>query len=114
MSETPELGDWHQHRRCSNCGGMYDARAASCYLCGEEPEKTPGAAAAQAHTTAMNAHLYGEGNAARRDHQATRNIPAGNLNGRVGPTGAAYRGARGYDALVKHIKSELRNAGVGE
>lgn len=113
MSE-PELGDWHKHIRCKACGEMIDARANVCYLCGEQPTHERGDAALRAaQAERLNAHLYGEGNAARRDHQATRNIPT-RAAGQMGPQGAAYRGARGYDSLVKHIKSQLREAGVGE
>lgn len=115
MTDTPELGDWHKRIRCKACGELIDARANTCYLCGETPTHERGDAALRAaQAAALNSHLYGEGNAAMRDHQATRNIPSGNLNGRTGPSGAAYRGARGYDSLVSKIKSDLREAGFGE
>lgn len=114
MSEVP-IGDWHQKRRCHSCGETIDARATVCYLCNEAPTlERNDAALRAAQAERLNGHLYGEGNAAMRDHAATRNIPQGNLGGRMGPTGAAYQGARGYGDLVKHIKSQLREAGVGE
>lgn len=113
MSE-PALGDWHKEVRCKGCSEMIDARAATCYLCGEDPQHEQNAALVNAaHTEKVNSHLFNEGNAARRDHAATRNIPAGGLSG-AGPSGAAYRGARGYDALVKTFKNALRQEGYGE
>ena len=111
MSEIPELGDWHQKRRCVACGETIDARAVVCYLCGETPtHEANNAAVRAAEAERLNGHLYGEGNAAMRDHAATRNIPTGNMNGKVGPAGAAYQGARGRDTLYKHIRQQLREA----
>ena len=111
MSETPPLGDWHHKRRCVSCGETIDARAATCYLCGEDPQhETARAALNAAEAERLNGHLYGEGNAAMRDHAATRNIPTGNMNGKVGPAGNAYQGARGRDSLYKHIREQLREA----
>jgi hypothetical protein len=105
--ETP-----HKQRRCNGCREWIDIRAAECYLCGAERDEPNTAAVNAAHAERMNAHLFGEGNAARRDHAATRNIPTSAKG--VGPSGNAYAGARGYGDLVKHFKSQLREAGVGE
>ena len=103
--ETP-----HKQRLCLDCREWIDARAVSCYICGSEAPERNSAAVNAAHAERMNGHLFGEGNAALRDHQATRNIPTGNLNGRVGPQGNAYQGARGRDQLYKHIRQQLREA----
>ena len=100
----------HRQRRCNSCREWIDARAVVCYLCGEEKEEQNLAATIQAHRTEVNSHLYGEGNAAMRDHQATRSIPTGNLNGRSGPSGAAYQGARGRNDLYNHIRRQLFEA----
>jgi hypothetical protein len=97
-------------RCCRNCREWYDARADSCYICGEERPEVNLAAAKAAHAQEVNSHLFGEGNAAMRDHAATRNIPTGNMNGKVGPSGDAYRGARGGDALYRHFREQLREA----
>lgn len=101
--ETP-----HKQRLCLDCREWIDARAVSCYICGAEAPERNSAAVNAAHQERMNAHLYGEGNAALRDHQATRNIPT-NANG-VGPSGNAYAGARGRGDLYKHIRQQLREA----
>lgn len=103
MSEEP-----HHQRRCNSCREWIDARASTCYLCGEEKETEIAASALASHATSMNSHLFGEGNAAMRDHQATRNIPT-SANG-VGPSGNAYAGARGRDQLYKHIRGQLKEA----
>lgn len=100
----------HKQRMCMDCREWIDARAATCYLCGAEKETELAGSALQAHTERMNAHLFGEGNAAMRDHAATRNIPSGNLNGRQGPQGNAYAGARGRNELYAHIRQQLREA----
>lgn len=107
MSEGPT--ESHQQRRCNGCREWIDARAVECYLCGVAKAESA-ASATQAHRESMNGHLFGEGNAAMRDHAATRNIPQGGMNGRVGPSGEAYKGARGRDDLYRHIRSQLREA----
>ena len=98
----------HHQRRCNDCREWIDARAATCYLCGGEKETETAASAIESHRTQMNGHLFGEGNAALRDHQATRSIPT-SASG-VGPQGAAYQGARGRDQLYRHIRQQLREA----
>ena len=103
--ETP-----HHQRRCNDCREWIDARAQTCYLCGGERDETNTAAVTAAHAERMNGHLYGEGNAAMRDHAATRNIPQGGMNGKVGPSGNAYAGARGRNELYAHIRQQLREA----
>src|SRR5690242_18369604 len=100
----------HKQRLCMDCREWIDARALTCYLCGAEKDTEVSAAAQAAERERLNGHLYGEGNAAMRDHQATRNIPQGNLNGRMGPSGAAYQGARGRNELYAHIRNQLREA----
>lgn len=91
-----------------DCREWIDARAVTCYLCGAEKETDVAGSAIESYRTQMNSHLFGEGNAAMRDHQATRNIPT-RASG-VGPQGAAYAGARGRDQLYKHIRQQLREA----
>ena len=98
----------HQQRRCNGCREWIDARAPECYLCGGEKPERNSAAVNAAHETAMNGHLYGEGNAALRDHAATRNIPTS--AGGVGPSGNAYAGARGRNDLYQHFRQQLREA----
>lgn len=100
----------HKQRMCMECREWIDARAATCYLCGGEAAERNTAAVNAAHAERVNSHLFGEGNAAMRDHAATRNIPTGGMNGRVGPSGNAYAGARGRDDLFKHIRQQLREA----
>lgn len=105
MSEGPT--ESHQQRRCNGCREWIDARAVECYLCGAVKSERA-ASAALAYEQQMNSHLHGEGNAALRDHAATRNIPT-SMSG-AGPSGNAYAGARGRSELYNHIRSQLREA----
>jgi len=100
----------HHQRRCNGCREWIDARAASCYLCGDEAPERNSAAVNAAHAERVNGHLLGEGNSALRDHAATRNIPTGGMNGKTGPSGNAYAGARGRGELYNHIRQQLREA----
>lgn len=104
------MSESHHQRMCMDCREWIDARAVTCYLCGAEKETATAASALESHRTQLNGHLFGEGNAAMRDHQATRNIPTGGMNGKVGPSGNAYAGARGRDQLYNHIRQQLREA----
>lgn len=104
------MTDSHQQRLCNGCREWIDARAQECYLCGAERAERNTAAVNAAHAERVNSHLLGEGNAAMRDHQATRSIPQGNLGGKMGPQGEAYRGARGRGDLYKHIRGQLYEA----
>lgn len=105
MTEQP-----HNQRLCMDCREWIDARAVACYLCGAEKATEVSGAVQAAERERLNGHLFGEGNAAMRDHAATRSIPTGNLNGRAGPSGAAYQGARGRNELYAHIRQQLREA----
>ena len=98
----------HHQRRCNSCREWIDARAVVCYLCGDEKSEERTSAVAAAHAERVNANLFSEGNAAMRDHAATRNIPS-RASG-VGPQGNAYRGAKGGDALYRHIRQKLKEA----
>lgn len=98
----------HKQRMCMSCREWIDARAVECYLCGEAKVDERTAAIAQAERERLNSHLFGEGNAALRDHAATRNIPS-RASG-VGPQGNAYRGAKGGEALYNHIRQQLKEA----
>ena|SRR5690348_15253827 len=98
----------HKQRLCMDCREWIDARAVTCYLCGAEKETEVAASVLAAERERLNGHLYGEGNAAMRDHAATRNIPT-RASG-VGPQGNAYAGARGRQDLYNHIRQQLREA----
>lgn len=94
-------------RKCNECGEWYDARAKSCYICGEEDRQLNIAAIKAAEASRMNgalaaqmSSLQGEARA-EQDLHAARQDPSGEAFGRVRPR------VPGYGDLVQGMKDSM-------
>lgn len=106
MSEAVE--DAVRTVRCNGCHEWYDARASSCYLCGEERPEQNIALIRATNMERLNGALRSQAQAIGPEAQATRMIPSGNLQGKTGPS-KLYPGA---GAVAAGIKRKLVEGGA--
>lgn len=94
-------------RKCSNCDEWYDARASSCYFCGEEERETNIALKKAVETTRMNSELSKQMSGVRTEMNAESMLTAA----RQDKSGEAFARARpqvpGYREVVDGIKDSL-------
>lgn len=107
----------HNQRLCMDCKEWIDARAPSCYLCGGGETAENAALKRAVETAALNGALatqVGYANAeARADAQFKQAHRVGGSAG-MEIANRPVRGVAGYDQLVGRIKSQLKEAGIGE
>lgn len=89
---------------CASCHEWYDARAAACYLCGQERPDYNAALANAVHTTRLNSALSRQSAGARAESQIR--TPNG-AQGGSGPS-TPYN-VPGYRDLAASLKSKLFN-----
>lgn len=95
--------------RCNGCGEWYDARAASCYLCGHDRPEYNAAIINAVHTERVNSALARQAGVAAAEKRVSSQIPQ-NAAGKTGPS-------RLYDIpgardLAASIKSKLQEGGA--
>lgn len=104
------MTDSPNQRLCKGCKEWIDARAASCYLCGEEAPERNVALVNAIHTERVNANILAQAGAAQRERQVTSRIPQRPSG--TGPT--QLYNVSGARELAAHYKSQLQQAGFGE
>lgn len=96
-------------RKCKNCGEWYDARAAACYICGDEDREENYALQKAVETSRLNGALSSQLGAVRGEQRAEQ------LFRSARNSGTAYdrplTGINGYGTLVGRIRNALEESG---
>lgn len=98
-------------RKCKSCGEWYDARAAACYICGEEDREENYALKKAEDTSRLNGALSKQLGFAQADAGAERLLNQGKRSGNYHSGSLAVPG---YKTLVGSIKQALAEQGFGE
>lgn len=104
------MTDSPNQRLCNGCREWIDARASTCYLCGEEAPAKNVALINAAHAERVNANLYATGNRAMQEKRVSSQIPQRPSG--TGPT--RLYNVEGAQGLAAHYKRELQSVGFGE
>lgn len=104
MTESPN------QRLCTGCKEWIDARAATCYLCGEDAPARNVALINAVHEERVNSNLLAAGNRAMQEKRIGASIPQRPSG--TGPT--RLYNVDGARDLAAHYKRQLQATGLGE